>query len=356
VAELKIAFLGSGSIARSHAYALSALPFYYADAPRLRRWAVASPSTARREEFAHRFGFEHALAPEDLWRMRDIDALFIATPNDAHAEPVLKGLEAAIPRIYVEKPLCVTSSEEEKLASAATRLGGARVQVGFQFLQMSAVRTALRMWRETPQRVVHFAARYLHGSYLKREYRDQKRWRLLPAPAGGALVDLGSHVLSMLVAFLGEDLDVLGAAASGFLPDVPEQSDLCSTLLLRHRATGGVGTVVASRVSAGAGDLLEFELRSESTSVRFSTQRPDGLEVFRDPGGWQSLDCGCDYRPQCVFPSAHTPSGWLRSLVHAHYVFFGGEDPGGFVPDLRHGVTVQRLARTAIDLLQHKGL
>jgi hypothetical protein len=46
---------------------------------------------------------------------------------------------------------------------------------------------------------IHFSARYLHSGYLEKDYRDSRRNRLMATPTGGALADLGPHVLSLLI-------------------------------------------------------------------------------------------------------------------------------------------------------------
>jgi hypothetical protein len=38
-------------------------------------------------------------------------------------------------------------------------------------------------------------------------------------------------------------------------------------------------------------------------------------------------------------------------MVHAHYLFLGGTDEKAFIPDLRHGLEVQRLVRETADHL-----
>ena len=82
-------------------------------------------------------------------------------------------------------------------------------------------------------------------------------------------------------------------------------------------------------------------------AFRLTTKHPDVLEFYPDGSGgeWQSIYCGSDYLPITKFPSMSMPSGWLRSLIHAHYLFFGGKDESAFLPDMSHGLTVQRLVR-----------
>lgn len=352
-APCRIAFAGAGAIARAHAYALAALPYYYAGVPERVRVAVASRTRDKAAAFAARFGFSEAVELDELWRREDIDTLFIAGPNESHCGQLCAALRMpGIRRIYLEKPVCISAAEEGRIEQAAVP-DGVAVQTGFQYLQMPAARRALKMWRRGEfGDPVHFEARYLHDGYLDRAYRDARRSRLQPTPAGGALSDLGSHAFSLLAAFLGTDLEVVAARQSGRFDDVPEDSDLCTSALLEHRGSGAAGSVVASRVSAGAAESLDLEIRGTLGAFRFSGDRPDVLEsAVRLSRTWNATPCGGEYLPASAFPGANTTGGWLRSLVHAHYLFFGGADADAFIPDLRHGLAVQRLLRaTAVRL------
>jgi len=351
--KYRVAFVGAGGIARAHGYALSVLPYYYHDVPEVKRIVVASKTPESREAFAARYGFDEAVEPDELFARSDIDAVFILSPNEFHSPQLKKALfDLRASRIFVEKPIVVSREEAHELSELkvpADRF----VQTGFQFLQMSAIRRALRWWREDGLGdPIHFHCRYLHSGYLEKRYRQERQWRLKPSTeGGGALVDLGSHAVSLLIAFLGKELEVLSAKQSGFFEDVPQKSDLCTTVLLSDQTSGAVGSLVASRISAGAGDLLELDIRGTQGSLRFSTEQPDVLEIFNrtGQGHWESISCGSDYQPATGFPSPKVPGGWLRSLVHAHYLFFGGKDDSAFIPDLDHALAVQRFIHCAIE-------
>ena len=56
--------------------------------------------------------------------------------------------------------------------------------------------------------------------------------RLTPAPDGGAMADLGSHGISLLMAFLGENLQITSAVQAGRFADVPDDSDLFSLIVI----------------------------------------------------------------------------------------------------------------------------
>ncbi|HPJ77564.1 MAG: Gfo/Idh/MocA family oxidoreductase [Prolixibacteraceae bacterium] len=357
--QVNIGFLGAGGIARAHAYALKALAFYYPETPAIGLVSVASARPESREAFATRFGFSHAESPEALTSRTDIDTVFIMGPNHTHfghfrAALAMKGIR----RIYLEKPVC--SSQEEEVAMvglAASARGRVDIQVGFQYLQTPAVREALAFWKSgILGKPVHFDLKYYHGDYLRKSYREKRVTRLTPAPDGGAMADLGSHGLSLLTAFLGNGLQMVHALQAGTFPDVPAGSDLFSSVALTDPMTGAAGHLSASRITAGSGDLVLLEIFAEKGALRFSSQNPDYFEYFlEEQEHWVRQPVGSHYRGITAFPSGHVPAGWLRSMVHAHYLFLGGSDPAAFVPTLTHGLEVQRLVReTAFHLTRYR--
>jgi 4-alpha-glucanotransferase len=66
---------------------------------------------------------------------------------------------------------------------------------------------------------------------------------------------------------------------------------------------------------------------------------------------WIKQMVGSNYKPITSFPSGHVPPGWLRSMVHAHYRFFTGDDVNSFNTDLNHGLAVQRIVRETAEHL-----
>jgi hypothetical protein len=61
---------------------------------------------------------------------------------------------------------------------------------------------------------------------------------------------------------------------------------------------------------------------------------------------------GSNYKPFTSFPSGHVPPGWLRPMVHAHYVFLKAIDSEVFMPDIKHGLEVQRLVTQTAEHLR----
>lgn len=351
-----IGFLGAGGIARSHAYALSALKYYYSDAPEIILESVHSLHSESREAFARKYGFHKAQDLNSFRNNGNMDTVFILGSNNVHFSHLEIALNMpSVKRIYLEKPVCAGIREEESMYRMLDEFGREKkIQVGFQMTQSSAIQEALKLWNSRVfGHVIHFNFTLKHGDYLQRSYREKRASRLAPAPMGGAMADLGSHAISLAMAFLGEDLHIIHALQGGSFEDVPEGSDLYSEISVIEKNSRAVGTISASRVSSGTGDLLAFEIFAEKGTLKYSSHQPDSFEYFlEEKGNRTNVFTGSNYQPATNFPSGHVPGGWLRSLVHAHYVFLSHHQEGDFVPDLKHGLAVQRLVRETAEYLQ----
>ena len=109
----------------------------------------------------------------------------------------------------------------------------------------------------------------------------------------------------------------------------------------------------ASRISSGTGDLFSIELWAEYGALKYSSASPDSYEYFKEVTGvWNKHMVGSNYKNITSFPSGHVPPGWLRSMIHAHYVFLTGNEHEPFVPDIEHGLAVQRLVTQTAEHLK----
>jgi predicted dehydrogenase len=348
-------FIGAGGIARSHAFSLNSLRYYYNNTPEIELEAVCSGTSESRETFAQRFGFRRACTTSDFTADKKINTVFILSPNKNHFEHLSAAVEMkSVKRIYLEKPVCSDRNEEIEIKKLIEKYPQIKIQVGFQFLFTPAVREALGIWKSGLfGKPVHFDLRYYHSDYLKKEYRKKRGTRLTPAPDGGAMADLGSHILSLLLAFLGNNILITGALQSGSYNDVPEGSDLFSLISLYDKASMAAGTLSASRISSGTGDNLSFEFHAEKGALRYFSGSPDYFEFYTEESGfWSRQFTGSNYKPVTSFPSGHVPPGWLRSMIHAHYVFLGNTEGEIIVPDIDHGLQVQRLVRETAGYLK----
>ncbi len=106
-----IAFIGAGSYAQSHL--LPNLP----SKRQVQRVAVLAANGAESLSAAKRFKFETCTADEkEIFENPAINAVFIATRHDSHAEYVIKALKAG-KNIFVEKPLCLNEKELNNISA-----------------------------------------------------------------------------------------------------------------------------------------------------------------------------------------------------------------------------------------------
>jgi len=354
--NIKVGFLGAGGIAQAHVYAIEALKFYYKQVPEIILESVASARKESRESFAKKFGFNKAQSVGEFAENETIDAVFILGPNKVHFEHFELALKMpGVKYIYLEKPVCSSLDEEQKMKNLLEQSDSAiKIQVGFQYLQTSSVREGLKFWKTGELgKAIHFDLKYYHGDYLQKAYREKRVTRLTPAPDGGAMADLGSHGISLLMAFMGEDLQITSALQAGDFEGVPAGSDLFSSLSLFEPQTGAVGNMSASRISSGTGDLVHLEIYAEKGAFRYSSKNSEYYEFYKEGSNqWIKQMVGSNYQPVSSFPSGHVPPGWLRSMVHAHYQFFTADDREATLADLNHGLAVQRVVRETADHLR----
>jgi oxidoreductase len=130
--------------------------------------------------------------PADL-----VDLAVVAVPNHLHAPTACMLLAAGIP-VFLEKPMCLTSDEARRL-DAAERAGGAVLLAGSAARCRADVRALVR------QVVAVGQIRHVELSWVRaRGVPQAGGWftRQLLA-GGGALVDLGWHLLDILATLLG---------------------------------------------------------------------------------------------------------------------------------------------------------
>ncbi len=146
---------------------------------------------------------------EDLLNDKSVDAVIISLPNFLHAESAIKACEAG-KDIFIEKPLARNVEEGKSILSSVNR-HGVRFMVGFD-LRFKPKLKKLR-------------AEILEGTYGKVELAQgtnvgsgpfsERRGVYGPTPVpewwfdrgkvgGGALLDLGCHIIDLFTWYFGE--------------------------------------------------------------------------------------------------------------------------------------------------------
>ena len=286
--KIGIGLIGYGGIGRVHAAAYRAIPFHYGlPADSISIAGVATTRRATAESAAAEIGCEFYTDDyRDLLARADIDAVDICTPNNSHHEIVLAAA-AAGKHIYCEKPLAMNVAEALSMVKAVDA-AGLKGQMTFNFRFFPAITRAKQLMDEGfVGRIFSFRGRYHRSSYISSD--KPMSWRLKREfTGGGALFDLGSHILDLLTYLLG-DFAAVNATLDTLIKQRPiasgsaetELVDVDDIALLQARLLDGtLGTVEISRMGTGATNDVTFEIFGDRGAIRFDLNEPGWLHVY----------------------------------------------------------------------------
>ncbi len=359
-----IGMIGYGGIGRVHAMGYRSLPFHYglpADAVRLAGVATSRAETAQAAAAEIGCGFWTADYRELLARP-EVEAVDVCVPNHLHAEIVLAAA-AAGKHIYCEKPLAMNVAEAEAMVTAVQQ-AGVITQMTFNFRFFPAVLRARQLVEAGfLGRIFSFRGRYYRSSYI--DPQKPLTWRQRKAIAGGgALFDIGSHILDLLYSLLGDFRSVQATmetlirqrpAAAGAATS--ERVDVDDIALLHLRTAQGVlGLVEVSRMGTGLTNDLQFEIFGEQGALRFNAVDPSWLEVYdvRDADkplggmrGFRKVEAVQRYPGQKA-PDWSMAPDFVRTHAEAQYQFLQAVAEGRPAhPDLAAGLHIQRVMAAA---------
>jgi oxidoreductase len=187
----RVAVVGAGWAARSiWMNRLHAHPGYTVT-------AVADPDPAARERVRSEGLAGCAVASVTELDPADLDLAVIAAPNHLHCALACSMLELGVP-VFVEKPVCLSTAEARRLADAE-RSGGALLLAGSAARHRLDVRALYRLTGEVG------SIRHVEASWVRaRGIPSAGGWFThREMSGGGALIDLGWHLLDAIRPLLG---------------------------------------------------------------------------------------------------------------------------------------------------------
>ena len=175
--------------------------------------AVVDPNPAAREAVAHDRAGTLLLSSVEELTSDQVDLAVVAVPNHLHSTIACKLLTQGIP-VFLEKPVCLNSGEAEQLATAE-RAGNSLLLAGSAARYRSDVRELRRLITDLGR------IRHVELSWVRaRGVPDAGGWfTQRDLAGGGALVDLGWHLLDTVAPLLGSvDFDqVIGSVSDDFV-------------------------------------------------------------------------------------------------------------------------------------------
>lgn len=237
-------FIGAGGVARRRM-----LPSI-ADCDQVRLRAVMVRDQARAEAIAAEFGAERAYhRVEALLDDPAVEAVYIATPLARHAEQVLAAARAG-KAILLEKPMAMSLAECDAML-AAVAVAGVPLAVCLP-MRLTGPVALLKRWLEAGDLG---EPTYLRAQMAKWYPLAAGDWRADPAQAGGgALMDLGSHLLDLVAHLLGP-ASALTAALANRAFDLPVED---TALVQLRLASGALASCEMSFAVADSENSIEL--------------------------------------------------------------------------------------------------
>jgi len=359
-----IALIGYGGIGRIHAMAYRDLTLHYGlPTDLVRLVGVATTRSETAEKAAREIGGGVWTTDyRELLERDDVHVVDVCVPNYRHEEIVLAAAQAG-KHIYCEKPLAMNVAQGRRMLEAAQK-AGVKHQVTFNFRFFPAVLRARQlMSKGFVGRVFSFRGRYHRSSYISPD--KPLSWRLQRRFAGGgALFDLGSHLLDLVQFLLGETKEVQ-ATLETLIRERPVargaeekgRVDVDDLALLELRLeNGALGVLDVSRMGTGATNDLELEVFGDQGAIRFNLANPNWLYIYdaREPSGpfggtrgFKRLETVQHFEGQLA-PHWTMPVSFVRSHAESQYRFLKAiwqdEQPR---PDMADGLRVQAIMEAA---------
>lgn len=360
----KIGMVGYGGIGRVHAMAYRDIGFNYGlPANQIQVVGVATSHLTSAEKAAKEIGCDfYTDSFQALIDRDDVDIIDCCTPNNTH-EAVLVAAAQAGKHIYCEKPLAVSMDEARRIVAAVTA-GGVKAQMTFNVRFFPAITRAQQLIQSGfLGQLFSFRGRYMRSSYISAS--KPYTWRLNKAASGGgALFDLGSHLLDIVYLLLG-DFDAVQAHLETLIPERPiapgssetARVDVDDLALLHLRMVNGVtGTVEVSRMGTGTANELLIEIYGHQGAIRFKADEPNWLEVYdlRDTEqpqggmrGFRKIECIGRY-DGAKAPDWTMPPGFVRTHAECQYQFLKALDENREPsPNLTDGLRIQAVMHAA---------
>jgi predicted dehydrogenase len=259
---VRLAIIGSGNIAATHAAAIALVS-------QARLVAICSRN---REKAAGLAGPAKAVvfdSVDELLAGNIVDAVLIATPSGAHAESVLPVLEAG-KHVLCEKPLEISS---ERIGIMVAEAESRRlILAGFFPLRCGAGAQAIRHALEAGR----FGKLTLLSARIKwwrgQEYYSASSWRgSWSLDGGGALMNQGIHAVDLLQWLGGTIVEASAYAGTLAHPGIEVEDTLASCFRF---ANGALGTLTTA-TSCYPGLDLSLEISGDGGTAVLVNDRID---------------------------------------------------------------------------------
>lgn len=184
--ELRVGLAGLGGAAYQIAPGLNNLDG-------VRFTAVADIRPEALQLFKKRFGVATFTSVEEMCRSREVDAVYVATPNDLHAEHTIMAAEHG-KHVICEKPMAITIDEANRMVEAVERCGVRYVQ-GHSKIYTTAVKAMGQVIASGRLGRVFHINTWNYNGWMRQPWEAAT---LDPKRGGGVVFRQGPHQMDIL--------------------------------------------------------------------------------------------------------------------------------------------------------------
>lgn len=367
--EIRIGLVGAGWMGKAHSSALlDAQMLFGPDYGVAVFEIVADANEESAKQAQHKIGFKRMTTNwMDVVTDPQVDLVDIATPNALHYEVAKAALENG-KNVYCEKPLSISAEQSKELSELAAQKGVINY-VGYN----NTMNPATAYVRDLVESGALGKIMRFVGTYDQDQLLDETlpiTWRHINKLAGcGALGDLGSHLLSVSQAVMG-DIAAVNAMTTTVFPKRPkapgstemadvENEDIIT--FMAEYANGAVGTIAASRVATGRKNYLTYEIQGTKGSVFYTLERMGEVQVFfqsdeeRDRGFRTVL-----LNPKHKGYSAFQPAGGISiayndmKILEVHELFAAITQGAPYACNFEFGYKIDRTVAAVLESAQKR--
>ena len=219
--------------------------------------AIAGRNPEKARQFKEEFGFQKAYGSyEELLKDPDIQAVYIALPNELHYEWIIRALEAG-KHVLCEKPLAPTTEEIEKMIACANEKDLFLMEA-FAYLH-SPLMAAMKADLPKIGDVLFMESTFLTSGYSLSNIRMRRE------TFGGSVYDLGCYNTSQILWLLQEEPETVQAVSSFS----PEHIDVLTTGMFTFKSGAKAIFTCGMLLEKDAGKRLDrFQVHGTNGFIR----------------------------------------------------------------------------------------
>jgi len=274
--------------------------------------AAFNPSEAPRAQFEADFGGRTYDSMEGLCADAGVDAIYIASPHEYHAEQACLAA-AAGKHILVDKPIAIGLDEAGRMVEAAAR-AGVHLIVGPSHSFDAPVLKALEIIESGEVGVI----RQIHAlNYTDFLYRPRRQEELDTAQGGGAIYNQAVHQIDVARLLAGGRVASVAARTGNWDPARPTEGAYSALLDFDGGAFASLTYNGYGRYDSDA--LMDWigELGQRKSPDDYGKARR-ALASLASPGEEAALKAARKYGPQSLDQAQRGP----LPAAHEHFGFF----------------------------------